>query len=77
MDFYRRRLAHALWTWREDAGTNSYHRRKRHKKDRTGGRAEKSRARRLERREIADQREAAFHPAEIRLAMIESITILK
>lgn len=54
MDFYRHRLAHALWTWREGKHMNSWHRRKRHKKDRSSGRTEKSRARRLERKEIAE-----------------------
>lgn len=57
MDFYRHRLAHALWTWREGNGVNSYHRRKRHRKDRASGRAEKSWARAQARLETQRERD--------------------
>lgn len=52
VDFYRHRLKHAAWTWRE---YDPYHRKPRIK-DRVSSRVEKHRARRLERREIEDAR---------------------
>lgn len=53
-DFYRRRLAHALWTWRE--GRHSTFHKQPRAKDRPSGRAEKRRARQAERRDIEAQR---------------------
>lgn len=52
-DFYRQRLAHAAWTWREACLCHGGGCRSR--KDRIEGRREKRRARALERREIRDQ----------------------
>ena len=53
MDFYRHRLAHAHWTWMEPKFCRFLHPLRR--KDRSSGRAEKHRARALERREISEQ----------------------
>lgn len=53
IDFYRRRLAHAAWTWLEGKWCR-YHN-KPDRKNRTMGRAEKRRARTAERREIAEE----------------------
>lgn len=52
-DFYRQRLAHALWTWRESKHAASWRRRRRHRKDRIEGRREKRRARQREAADIA------------------------
>lgn len=51
MDFYRHRLAHAGWTWRENKTGNRWIHGRSRRKDRLSGRAEKHRARALERRE--------------------------
>lgn len=48
-DFYRQRLAHAKWTWREDNP-------RRGRKDRGSGRAEKHRAVQAERRDMERDR---------------------
>jgi hypothetical protein len=59
-DFYRQRLAHAKWTWREDRPW----RQGKHPKDRDSGRHEKRRARASGRRDIEDQLLTAFDPLD-------------
>jgi len=68
-DFYRQRLAHAKWTWRETKGCRHKWRTQEReaevcpfhgrghtrRKDRIESRVEKHRARALERREIGEQ----------------------
>lgn len=56
MDFYRRRIAHAFWTWLESK-VGRFYSKPRHK-DRIMGRAEKRRARRQERRELEQEWES-------------------
>lgn len=65
MDFYKHRLAHAAWTWREHKVHHFFAPSR--SKDRRSGRAEKHRARELERAEIEDQRCNTLWPAELRL----------
>jgi hypothetical protein len=53
LDHYKRRLAHAQWTWREyGCDYCKHHVHKPRVKDRVSGRAEKRRARAEVRREI-------------------------
>lgn len=54
MDFYKLRLMHALWTWRE--GRRSRFHSQPRIKDRASGRNDKRAARQQERREIEAQR---------------------
>lgn len=54
MDYYKLRLKHALWTWREACHCN-YHRKPRIK-DRASGRNDKRSARQQARREIDGER---------------------
>lgn len=64
-DFYRNKLKHAAWTWREEK-VSRYHLPSR-QKDRRSGRNDKRAARALVRAEISAELAAELHAAELRL----------